>query len=140
MILFVVDEQFADELCRFRWQNEGHGYLLRAVEKDGKRTGVLLHREVWRLAHGTVPKELNHKNGLKWDCRLENLEPATRRLNNLDRRYRKRALPLGVYQRGKKFLARLGFERLGLFATAEEASASYETAKKAAIQHERNKL
>jgi hypothetical protein len=137
MSLFVVDEQFAEALAGYRWQEQRSGYLIRASKTSAGRKTLCLHREVWLLAYGQVPVELNHKNGLKYDCRLENLEPATRRLNNLDRRYRGRDLPTGVYRQGEKYRARLGPAHLGTFSTPEDASAAYVAAKNQALSEER---
>lgn len=50
------------------------GYLTVYVPGVGAR---LEHRVVWELAHGIVPKELDHKNRNKTDNRLGNLRPAT---------------------------------------------------------------
>lgn len=44
---------------------------------------MLVHRAVWIAFNGPIPsgKEINHKNGVKSDNRLENLELCTRKEN-----------------------------------------------------------
>lgn len=46
------------------------------------------HRLVWEACHGAIPPgmEINHKNGVKTDNRIENLELATSRENNVHAR------------------------------------------------------
>ena len=46
---------------------------------------ILLHRLIWIVANGDIPKdiEINHKNGIKYDNRLENLELTDKRGNAL---------------------------------------------------------
>ena len=59
------------------------GYLRGAVA----RRPFLLHRLVWMCHHGPIPRhlEINHRNGRKWDNRLENLELVTKSGNLLHR-------------------------------------------------------
>lgn len=48
-----------------------------------ERYHILLHRLIWICANGEIPDEINHKNGVKWDNRLENLELANKSTNAL---------------------------------------------------------
>lgn len=45
------------------------------------RVIVLEHRVIWYMAHGTLPDEIDHINGIKDDNRLCNLRAATREQN-----------------------------------------------------------
>jgi hypothetical protein len=49
--------------------------------RTGKRKSILLHRLVWIEAHGEIPEGyvIHHKNGKKYDNRLENLECVSRK-------------------------------------------------------------
>lgn len=55
------------------------GYLLVAVTIQNSRYVAGAHRIVWTYFNGAIPESLtiNHKNGVKNDNRLENLELAT---------------------------------------------------------------
>ena len=60
------------------------GYLLVRAMIDGKRITGLAHRLVWQYFNGDIPEGMiiNHKNGLKDDCRPDNLVPSTYTDNN----------------------------------------------------------
>lgn len=58
-----------------------HGYLM-STGRGGQN--YLMHRVVWEACVGPIPDGLviNHKNGVKTDNRLTNLEVVTRAENN----------------------------------------------------------
>lgn len=105
------------------------------VSVRGRR--LLRSRIVFALTHGRWPTaELDHVNRDTLDDRPENLREATRAQNNQNRRtYRKAsALPRGVVLKPSgRYQASIGVDgrrrTLGMFATAEEASAAYESAR-----------
>ena len=59
------------------------GYLMVRAMIGGRRMSGLAHRLVWRHFNGPLPDQMtiNHKNGIKSDNRLVNLELATRSEN-----------------------------------------------------------
>lgn len=137
-LVFVVDEEFADAVSRTRWSSTHYGYL-ESVE-PGTQNKLWLHRFVWSLRHGRCPRLLDHINGVKWDCRLSNLRPATHSLNSRNRRVRRVVdLPRGVGIRSgrgrfypKRYTARISISgkhiTLGYFETVELASEAYQSA------------
>lgn len=63
----------------------GNGYLAFRFQVGTARHKIYMHRVVWQAFRGTIPKglEINHKNGVKSDNRLENLELVNRSENVL---------------------------------------------------------
>ena len=59
------------------------GYIQIRHRYKGKYIRVIAHRIIWVCFNGEIPlgKEINHKNGIKHDNRLENLEIVTRSEN-----------------------------------------------------------
>jgi hypothetical protein len=74
------------------------GYRQLALHRDGHRTHVFVHRLVWQAFNGVIAKGLviNHRNGIKTDNRLENLEVVTYAENDAH------ALRLGLKARGHR--------------------------------------
>ncbi|ARQ94894.1 putative HNH endonuclease [Acinetobacter phage WCHABP5] len=109
------------------------GYLVVAV---GKKK-YLYHRVKFYLAHGYLPKVVDHINGQRTDNRLTNLRAATYSLNNHNTHNRKNATGVkGVYlkhrygktrYRAKIVVQGKGIE-LGLFDVLADAKAAYDKA------------
>jgi len=59
------------------------GYAIATLTVLGKRKFVQLHRITWSAFHGPIPDGMviNHKNGIKNDNRLANLEVVTKSEN-----------------------------------------------------------
>jgi hypothetical protein len=147
--VFFVDEQFAEEVSKHSWCRHAKGYLQTRINDRM----VLLHRFIWALAHENSAAQLDHINGVKWDCRLTNLRPATGSLNIRNRNSRRRLadrahLPAGVedmrlydsIERDKPYRVVINVhgrrKYLGYFATAEEAGAAYQQAKASEMAQE----
>lgn len=101
---------------------------------DGVRYNA--HRVIWLYVHGVWPTGfIDHKNGVRDDNRLSNLRDIPPRQNPWNqRRPQQRNKYLGVYETPSgKFQALITVEKkrryLGLFDTAEQASAAYQKAK-----------
>ncbi len=55
------------------------GYYCISVHINKKRYGAMAHRLIWQMKYGNIPDgyEINHKNGVKTDNRIKNLEAVT---------------------------------------------------------------
>jgi len=58
-------------------RDNGYGYAYVDLCKEGKRKFFSIHRLVMRLFVGESDSQVNHKNGIKTDNCLENLEYCT---------------------------------------------------------------
>ncbi len=137
---FLIDDQFAEEVGKWKWCQNNCGYL--SAWTNG--TVVSLARYIWLLHTGDWPnQQIDHINRDKLDNRVENLRdvsPSDNTKNQaplcrLGRKQMKRSgLPTGVkLHRGTKsqpYEARVSSKgktrHLGYFATPEEASARYQ--------------
>jgi hypothetical protein len=52
------------------------------IRYDGRYVGKA-HRLIWESVHGPIPEglEINHRNGIRWDNRIDNLELVTKSQN-----------------------------------------------------------
>lgn len=74
-------QRFKEKILKL--QSDAYGYKVVALTKDKKATNKKFHRII---AEAFIPNpdnlpEINHKNGIKSDNRIENLEWCTRRHN-----------------------------------------------------------
>lgn len=96
------------------------------------------HRLAWLLTYGVWPaEEIDHKNGVPGDNRLENLREVTTAENGQNRRKAQknnRSGFLGVSAVGNVFHAQIKVagtvRHLGCYETADEAHAAYLAAKR----------
>lgn len=89
---FIYDVETGEIFSNHKYHNNRNkplgyvnqrGYLQSTINVNGKKYQVLLHRLAWRLHYGEWPKyTINHKNGIKTDNRIENLEDTTIDENN----------------------------------------------------------
>jgi len=61
----------------------GKGYISVSLSKNSHVTTAYLHRVVWEAFRGPIPfgKEINHKDGIKRNCHISNLELKTHKGN-----------------------------------------------------------
>ena len=114
-----------------------NGYRILRLTIDGRTHQWRVHRIIFALQTGRWPSaDIDHKNRVRDDNRWVNLRPATRAENvqNTLQRHNASGLP-GVWwsRRQCKWWARIQTagkrKHLGSFLTAEEAHASFLTAK-----------
>ena len=106
------------------------GYFIASV--NGKL--YLMHRLIWLWHHGDLPPVIDHVDCNPSNNAIENLRPASRSLNGVNRvRHKKNSKTalLGVYydKARDRYATEVRFNgvrhRLGRFKTAEEAHAAY---------------
>lgn len=110
---------------------KGFGYI--QVQVDGKNYAA--HILIWLYVHGTFPKvELDHKNNVGNDNRIDNLREVSRSQNNMNRLISSNNTSgfKGVSKSKNRWFAQIqidGLNRhLGRFRTAEDAAKAYDRA------------
>ncbi len=81
----IVDDRDYASLSHFTWRLSPEGYVRRSVERRGKQTDFLLHRDIMGLTRGDG-LEVDHINGDPLDNRRDNLRITTRAQNGQNRR------------------------------------------------------
>lgn len=115
-------------------------YGYRRIVVAGRR--YLASNLAWLLVHGEWPtRQIDHKNGIRCDDRIDNLRLATRSQNmgntNLHRDNRTGLKGVWLDRRRKKYCAQIcvdGVKRsLGSYDNPEDAHAAYRTASREAF-------
>lgn len=126
-------------------KNSG-GYLQLALHKNGEKTSRTIHQLVAEVFLNHVPcgyaLVVEHKNQVRYDCRLENLKIITQRENSNQKHLKSSSEYVGVgwYKRINKWRAKIRIndkmKNLGYFENEQEASEYYENALKAHLNNE----
>lgn len=124
---------------RIRGQEAGHintdGYVV--IEVGGKAHGA--HRLVWLMHKGAWPVgEIDHRNGVRSDNRIDNLRDVIHQTNTENRRDAIQGSSTGLLgverQKNGKYRARIRangvLHRLGTFDSAQAAHEAYVEAKR----------
>jgi len=131
----LVDDADYAYLSQFKWYFNGGGYAARTAPQSLGRGIIYMHRELLKPGKGIV---VDHIDGDKLNNRRSNLRIATVSQNIFHSKLSKVNTSgyKGVrwHRQGKKWLAEIKYQRrniyLGLFDTAEAASAAYNAAAK----------
>ena len=123
-IHFIVDDDDYEYLVQFRWRSMlGYG-------ADSKRK--LMHWRIMEKMFDISGLQIDHKNGLRWDNRKENLRVCTGSQNLANREKQKNNSSgfKGVMKDKKRWAARIGYKNkailIGNFSSPEEAAIAYD--------------
>lgn len=122
----------------FKLRTDNHGYIQVKLSKNGNSSNKSVHQlvAIVFLSHIVCGHKwvVNHKNFIKTDNHLENLEIITQRENANHKHLKSSSSFVGVdwHKKANRWRARIHVngkvENLGLFDTEEEASQYYENA------------
>jgi hypothetical protein len=87
----IVDDDIFDEVNRYNWSYSNAGYAVRYDFSTGEQKAILLHRYIYELKYGKIPKglEVEHKDQNGLNCQIINLRLATHKENMRNRSKRK---------------------------------------------------
>lgn len=127
----IVDDEDFERLNQYKWRTQRIGYLFYGA-RWGRKTTIMLHREVLNLKHGDG-RMVDHINNDGLDCRKQNLRYCTHAENMRNRKRRGifSSLYKGVcwHKRNKKWAAMIRHNKirinLGTFENEYEASVVY---------------
>ena len=136
----IVDDDVAEELSKYRWHCDSHGYACRSVNFPRPRTKrelhIQMHREVLRLAGVNIPKgyEVDHINHDPLDNRMCNLRIVTPSQNRQNQSIRaggtSRYKGVCWHKGAGKWQAQIHHNgktiHLGAFATQPDAARAYD--------------
>jgi len=122
----LIDSEKHDQLKDFNWaRKDNQGYVSTSINKNGKRTKILMHRMLLQ-----TDKQVDHINGNTLDNRLCNLREADRSQQKANsKKYKNNSSGYkGVSKDCKKWKAQCAKKILGTFGTPEEAAKNYDEA------------
>jgi len=132
----VVDADMFDQLDRHNWQMDKNGYVVRGSRIGKNTTPISMHRVVNQTPSGN---KTDHKNGVKFDNRRDNLRTASNQQNGANRQIKPHSSKFkGVTwdksRRKWKATIKVNYKliNLGRFEREEDAGMAYN---KKAVEH-----
>lgn len=123
-------------------RDNNYGYIQVGLSKNGKCKMFYIHRLVTLSFLGVSELEVDHKNHIRNDNRLENLEYVNHYENQKRSLSNKKGLPTGVHKVCNRYRAVIGIKykkiHIGYFDTIDDANCAYLN-KKNEILNERSK-
>ena len=105
-----------------------NGYVATRVWIGNTCKRISLHRLVFLLANGYLPKTVDHINGIKDDNRVENLRSASHREQQANRNSNGYTIRTKRYAK-PRYEVNCDHKYIGVFDTEEEAVFAYQRAK-----------
>ena len=131
MVAIVDDEDF-EYLSKFKWHLKRSSKKARVVYAVAHEPNTTRNSTKLRMHRLILPgvKEVDHINGDGLDNRRQNLRAATKSQNmmNMKKHRDNVAGYKGVSRNGIRWVARIGFERIGAFRSPIEAARAYDAA------------
>jgi HNH endonuclease len=130
LFALVSDEDF-EAVNRWRWRLSNKQYVIRSFTVEGREGVVSLHREIMQPPQHLV---VDHINGVRWDCRRENLRVITPSQNMMNRaRFRNNSSGWkGITRLHGKYHPRIEKDHrlihLGVYENLETAVLTYDCA------------
>lgn len=121
---------------------QNRGYTIISISVDGVTRYCMAHRAAWAMVHGAWPEaEIDHINGDRSDNRIANLRLVTHQQNQWNKGVRGDNATgfngVHVHSQNGNYVAQITLQgrtkHLGVFDTAEAASAAYQSAARKAF-------
>jgi HNH endonuclease len=107
----MIDDEIYEVAIKYSWHKLPTGYIVTALPRvNGKRPHLYLHHLVWDFYYGkeTRCKSIDHKNRIKNDNRIENLQLATKAEQEYNKDNAKHSSKYrGVCKSGKRWRLRI---------------------------------
>lgn len=120
---FFFDKEDYDKIKNYCWNYDGRYVQAHSLDGDKYSTAIIrLHRVILDICD-REDINVDHINGVGYDCRKSNLRRATDEENarNTTRHYATIENPTGIYKSGEKYKVYILYDTFGNFNTFEEA-------------------
>jgi hypothetical protein len=136
-LYWKVKRSYITDLSKPISAKDSSGYIRVCTKLSGKIKNYGVHRLIWTMVYGVIPKNIDHIDGDRTNNKISNLREATHQQNMMNRKKRcdSKNTYKGTYRVKNSWIAEIWFMNkryyLGSFKTDKEAGLAYaEAAKK----------